>query len=311
MSLGYVYDDLMLLHHADGQLENPDRIVVVYNELNKRGYIDKMIKIPSKSITKEELKLAHGEKYIDNIYKMFELPNWGLEMAFSNMNSMFGNKQSITSAEVAAGSTLNLMKQIGNGSVKHGVAIVRPPGHHAHYSKGSGFCFFNNVVIAAKYVESLGFKVAIVDWDIHQNDGVVDILRTLNNPDNILAISIHRYDHGRYYPGTGKEENTKNILSIPLNKTAYDEDYYKIFDSIILPRLGQFNPDFIVVSAGFDAGKGDPLGGYQVTPNGYYNLTKRLLSFGKPMMLVLEGGYNLNTIAQSMAECTRALLENK
>ncbi|QKF94173.1 histone deacetylase [Fadolivirus algeromassiliense] len=306
-SVGYVYDELMLLHEGWDQLENPDRIVAVYNELYNRQYLQKMNKIESKFITKEELALAHDPKYISEIYRIFSLPEKQIRLELSKMNSMFGNKNSIISAEVAAGSTLNLMKAILNGWVRHGVAIVRSPGHHANASTASGFCFFNNVAISAKHAINCGKKIAVVDWDIHEGDGTLDILKHCTNS---LFITIQRYDHGHYYPGTGKSRNTENVLSIPINKTAYDNDYYNIFDNVVLPRLNEFNPDVILVSAGFDAGEGDPLGGFHVTPDGFYNLTKKLLQFKKPIILVLEGGYNLDTISQSMAECTRGLLED-
>lgn len=307
MNIGYVYDELMLLHEGHNELENSNRIIAIHNELSRRKYSDKMIKINSQMIKDDELALAHDPKYIEYINKIFALPEKELQKELNKMNSMFANKNSIISAKIAAGSTLNLMKHILNGFIIHGVAIVRPPGHHAHKHKGSGFCFYNNVAIAAKYGIESGKRIGIVDWDIHENDGVVNILK---DTDNSLAISIHRYDHGQYYPGTGRARNTKNLLSIPLNKIAYDQDYYDIFDNIVIPKLREFNPDIIVVSAGFDAAEGDPLGEFHVTPTGYYNLTKQLLQFGKPIMLVLEGGYNLKSISDSMGECTRALLEN-
>lgn len=304
--VGYVYDEWMLLHAGDDQLENPERIIAIRNELIDRKYLDKMVHVETKFITKEELTLAHDPKYIKEIYKMFELPEDKLQIALSKMNSMFGNKKSIISAEVAAGSTLNLIKAVLKGDVKHGVAIVRPPGHHLMRSEASGFCFFNNVAISAKYGIGKGKRIAVVDFDVHHGQGSEDILKGV---DDSLFISTHRYDHGHFYPGTGKS-SYKNIVNIPINGTAYDKDFYKIFDNIVMEKLTEFNPDIILVSAGFDAGEGDPLGDMHITPIGYYNLTKKLLELNKPVILVLEGGYNLKTIANSMAECTRALLEN-
>lgn len=307
-SVGYVYDELMLLHEGYDQVENPDRIIVIYMELLKRGYFDRMVKIDSKFITKGELAFAHDVKYINEIYELFSLPEKQIKIKLAKMNSMFGNRNSIVSAEIAAGSTLNLMKSLLSGTTKHGIALVRPPGHHAHASKASGFCFFNNLAIAAKYaIINCNKRVAIVDWDIHCGDGSLDIFKQY---DNNLFITIQRYDNGKYYPGNGKSISTKNILSIPINKIAFDDDYYDFFDNMIIPKLKEYNPDIILVSAGFDAAEGDPLGGFHLTPNCYYNLTKKILMLNKPIMLVLEGGYNLNSIAESVAECTRALLED-
>jgi len=123
-------------------------------------------------------------------------------------------------------------------------------------------------------------------------------------------ISIHRYDYGNYYPGTGQKVNQKNICYVPLNNVlGTDQEYYEIFDKIVIPKLIDFKADIIVVSAGFDAAEGDHLGGYHLSPNCYYNMTNKLMIFNKPLLLVLEGGYNLNSIAQSMAECVKCLLK--
>ena len=307
-SVGYVYDDLMLLHFSSGELEKPERIVAIHEELQKREYLEKMIKVEPKFITNDELLLAHDSRYINKLNNVFSMPEKVIKNHLGSLDSMFGNKDSLISASIASGSTLNLMKEIVSGKITHGVAIVRPPGHHCANCKASGFCFYNNVAISTKYGIEHGKRIAIVDWDIHFGDGTFNILK---NTVDSLVISIHRYDYGRFYPGTGKYINTPNLLSIPINKIAYDEDYYKIFDEMIIPKLKEFEPDIIIISAGFDSGEGDPLGEFHITPNGYYEMTKKLLDFKKSIMIVLEGGYNLTTISNSMAECTRALLENQ
>ena len=165
--VGYIYDELMLLHEHSDHPECPDRIKVIYEELKKRGYLNKMIKIDSKRITINELQLVHSKEYIDNLYKIFTLPEKQIKAIVNKMDSMYANKNSIISAEVAAGSTLNLMKGILNGGVSHGVAIVRPPGHHCKTCSAGGFCFFNNAALAAKYALNCGKRVAVVDWDIN------------------------------------------------------------------------------------------------------------------------------------------------
>lgn len=306
--VGYVYDDLMLLHQANYDHEEcPDRIVVIKKKFEALGYLDKMIQIPSCYISKEELLLAHDKRFIKKLEKVFMTSEKNIQAHFEKYNSMYANKASLTSAKVAAGSSLNLFKSILNGEIKHGVAIVRPPGHHCSKIACSGFCIFNNIAICAKYGLAMGKRIAVVDQDIHFGDGSANILK---HDINSLFISIHRYDYGKFYPGTGKAMDTHNLLFIPINGTAYDEDYYYIFNQQVIPKLTKFNPDIILVSAGFDAAEGDPLGGFHLTPTCYYNMTKMLLSFGKPLMLVLEGGYNLTSISNSIAECTRALLED-
>ena len=165
--VGYVYDELMLLHEQYDHSECPERIKVIYNELQRRGYLNKMNKLASKRITKEELALVHSQEYIDSIYKLFALPEKQIKAIVSKMDSMYANKNSIVSAEVAAGSTLNLMKGILDGGIEHGVAIVRPPSHHTSRTSASGFCFFNSTMIATKYAMNCGKRVAVVDWDIN------------------------------------------------------------------------------------------------------------------------------------------------
>lgn len=306
--VGYVYDDLMLLHQATYDHEEcPDRIVIIKKKLESLGYLEKMVKIPSHYITKEELLLAHDNKFIEKLEKVFLTPEKNIQAHFEKYNSMYANKSSLTSAKIAAGSSLNLFKSILNGEIQHGVGIVRPPGHHCSKTACSGFCMFNNIAICARYGLGMEKRVAVVDFDIHHFDGTANILK---HNTNVLAISIHRYDYGKFYPGTGKAMDTYNLLSIPINGTAYDEDYYMIFNEQVIPKIAKFNPDIILVSAGFDAAEGDPLGGFHLTPTCYYNMTRMLLSFGKPVMLNLEGGYNLTSISNSMAECTRALLED-
>lgn len=266
-----------------------------------------LTRVDASVISKEDLMLAHDEKYIDDMFYLFTLSEPQIIKALAKMDSMFGNQHSLLGARVAAGSTLNLMKAILNGEVRHGVANVRSPGHHCFADRPGGFCFFNNAIIATKYAIQCGKRVAVIDWDIHFGDASFDILQ---HDKNALFININRYDHGCFYPGTGKAKNTDNVLSIEVNKIAHDKDYYEIFNNQVLPKIADFNPDIIVVSAGFDAGQHDPLGGFKLTPECFYNMTNMLLYFKKPVLMVLEGGYNLTTISNSMAECTRALLED-
>lgn len=306
-TVGYVTDDRMLLHKAKNQFENPDRIIKIHQELEKNGYLAKMINVEPCLITRDELLLAHDAKYIDYMEELFTYEEGEIKKVLAKMNSMFGNKDSLLSAKVAAGCTLNLMKAVLEGKIRHGVANVRPPNHHAHRAMAEGFCFFNAVAIAAKYAIKEGKRVAVVDWDLHANDGVLDILK---DDKQSLLININKYDYGSFWPGTGKDIHTNNILSIGLNVIGTDDLYYKIFNDRVLPKIADFNPDIIIVSAGFDCAKGDPLGDFQLSPQCYYNLTKMLLYFKKPTLLVLEGGYNLEAISKSMSECTRALLED-
>jgi acetoin utilization deacetylase AcuC-like enzyme len=305
--IGYVTDNRMLLHKEDHQFENPERIISIHKELENRGYLNLFTHIESRLVDRSDLLLAHDESYVDYMEQLFTREESEIKKVLARMDSVFGNKHSLLCAKVAVGCTLNLMKAVLSEQIKHGIANVRSPGHHSSRNNAEGFCFFNNVAIASKYAIKCGKRVAIVDWDLHFGDGTYDIMKS---DQDSLFININKYDHGQFWPGTGKDIHTNNVLSIGLNTIGTDDIYYKLFNDRVMPKISSFNPDIIIISAGFDCASGDPLGDYQLSSKCYYNLTKMLLSFGKPTLLVLEGGYNLEAISKAMVECARALLEN-
>jgi histone deacetylase 6 len=276
-----------------------------------------MVAIKSRYATDEELQLAHTERYVKNLNKIFN----NNEKTISNSmeqkyESIYANRYTLECAYLAAGSTLELVNSIANpnadSKIGSGVAIVRPPGHHAKKESAAGFCIFNNVAISAIHCsKNLGKRVAIVDFDVHQGDGTLNIVGGM---DNIYFFSIHRYDKGTFYPGQHKPVNQStypNVKYYEFNGTiGTDSDYMNIFNKDLIPNLKTINPDIIIVSAGFDAGINDPLGGFAVTPSGYTNMVGYLKTVCPSIALVLEGGYNLKTISESMANCVGVLLND-
>ena len=276
-----------------------------------------MVAIKSRYATDGELQLAHTERYIKNLNKIFN----NNEKTISNSmeqkyESIYANRYTLECAYLAAGSTLELVDAIANPAANNkigsGVAVVRPPGHHAKKESASGFCIFNNVAIAALHCRNnLHKKVAIVDFDVHQGDGTLNII---GGQDNIYFFSIHRYDKGTFYPGQHKPVNQStypNVKYYEFNGTiGTDSDYMNIFNKDLIPNLKNINPDIIIVSAGFDAGINDPLGGFAVTPAGYTNMVGYLKTVCPSIALVLEGGYNLKTISESVANCVGVLLND-
>ncbi|KAG1113621.1 hypothetical protein G6F42_014415 [Rhizopus arrhizus] len=220
-------------------------------------------------------------------------------------------------AKVAAGALLSLVEPIVQGQLRNGFALIRPPGHHAEDDLAMGFCFYNNVAVAvASTLEKHSSKIkkaVVIDWDIHHGNGTQKIF--YDNP-NVLYISVHRWDHGKFYPfsgapdecgeyeGIGKNLATNALIAEPMGDTEFVAAFYHF----VLPIVKQFGPDMIFVSAGFDAAEGHPenLGGYNVTPRGYALLTKMVKDLAEDLcegrlVLTLEGGYELQPLANSCA----------
>ncbi|GCB81496.1 hypothetical protein scyTo_0022519, partial [Scyliorhinus torazame] len=182
--------------------------------------------------------------------------------------------------------------------VQNGVALIRPPGHHAERDVACGFCFFNNVALAARFAQNLvghKIKVLILDWDVHHGNGTQHMFE--DDP-SVLYISIHRYDNGSFFPNTEDADYTKvgidagegfNV-NIPWNGSKMgDAEYMTAFHRLVMPISYQFQPDLVLVSAGFDAAQGDPLGGCKVSPECYAHLTHMLLGLaGGRVVMALE-----------------------
>ena len=235
----------------------------------------------------------------------------------------YENMHTARAAYLAAGGTLEAVKAVCDPTASNYVdtafAIVRPPGHHAHCSKACGFCFFNNVPIAARVAQQKynKKKVAIFDWDVHVGDGSSDIFY---EDDSVLYISLHRFDNGLFYPGSigahdriGEGKGKGYNIHFPFSATKFgdedqwDNDYIYACHMLLFPLIKAFKPDLILVSAGFDSAKGDPLGGIGVTPVGYAWITYGLRQLQSTMAVVLEGGYNLEALASSSEAVIRVL----
>ncbi|KAK4515026.1 uncharacterized protein ATC70_002635 [Mucor velutinosus] len=224
-------------------------------------------------------------------------------------------------AKVAAGALLSLVEPIVQGQLRNGFALIRPPGHHAEDDLAMGFCFYNNVAVAvADTLEKYPSKIkraVVIDWDIHHGNGTQKIFY---DNQNVLYISVHRWDHGKFYPfsgapsecgeyeGIGKNVNIAFSESNRKPKPMGDTEFAAAFYHFVIPIVKQFGPDMIFVSAGFDAAEGHPenLGGYNVTPRGYALLTKMVKDLAEDLcegrlVLTLEGGYELQPLAKSCA----------
>jgi acetoin utilization deacetylase AcuC-like enzyme len=222
---------------------------------------------------------------------------------------------SLPAAYMAAGGALAAVDAIMRGEIEHAFCAVRPPGHHAESGRAMGFCLFNNVAIAARYVQRKHglSRVLIVDWDVHHGNGTQ---HSFEQDSSILFFSTHQYPH---YPGTGRETERGTgvgegfTINVPMEAGDGDDEYHAIFVNVLLPAADAFKPEFVIISAGFDAHRDDPLASMGLTEAGYSDLTGLVAGIarrhaGGRVLSALEGGYNLTALAASVDAHLNALL---
>ena len=317
---GIVYDERMLGHKsAKYHPECPERVISIVEAIRKLGLGRHMRKVEARETTPEEVILGHTQEHYENVQRLSD-PSFRAQMEFYlSRQSVYTNENSVEASSVSAGATVQLVEDVCSGKLKNGLAVVRPPGHHATCSCMMGFCLFNNVAVAAiKAKKKYGIRrILIVDWDVHHGNGTQEIVE--DDPD-ILYFSAHRYEHGRFYPcgplgspqsigGTGAGRGT--CINVGWNGEGPfgDPEYLAVWDHILMPAARHFMPDLVLVSAGFDAAIGDPLGACHITPFGYGHMLHSLLSLAEGKCVVaLEGGYNLQRLAEGASVCAAVLL---
>lgn len=308
------FDERMLLHsevEMKSQLhpERPDRLRAIAASLKTAGiFPGRCFPVPAREITKEELHRVHSSEHVDFV----DLTSHLFASYFTP--DTYANEHSALAARLAAGLCADLASEIFSGRAKNGFALIRPPGHHAGVKHAMGFCLHNNAAVAAVAAQVAGAKkVLIVDWDVHHGNGTQEIF---DGNKSVLYISLHRHEGGQFYPGTGAANEVGSMgaegycVNIPWSCGGVgDNDYIFAFKNIVLPIASEFAPDFTIISAGFDAARGDPLGCCDVTPAGYAQMTNMLnaLSDGK-LLVILEGGYNLRSISSSATSVVKVLL---
>lgn len=305
------FTDPLFLEHDTGMMhpESAKRLESVQNRLEKASYYSQLKSLPRRFAEIEELMLNHGKSHIEKIEQA------SITGRLIDADTVTSEK-SYEAARLAAGAGLAAVDAVTDGTVQRAVLAVRPPGHHSIPDRAMGFCLFNNIAIAAKYAKTKGYgRIAILDWDVHHGNGTQDSF--YEDPD-VLFISTHQYP---FYPGSGGAEETGagagkgTTLNCPMPAGAEMDLYIDAFENQILPTIEDFRPDLILVSAGFDAHKADPLASVRLDTESYEWMTRKVLKAanehcGGKVISFLEGGYDLDALAESVEVHTAAMLQN-
>ena len=308
MTTGVVFDPRFLLHRAPYEHpEHPGRLEAIVRRLTSEGLLERCRGVPAREATDEELERVHVPAHVAAIDATAGSDFMQLDP------DTYTCRDSAEAARLAAGGLIDLALAVGRGEldIHNGFALLRPPGHHAEADRAMGFCLFNNVAAAARAAQAGGAaeRVLIVDWDLHHGNGTQ---HTFWEDPTVLYFSAHQYP---FYPGTGSIEEIGGgagrgfTVNVPLPPGCGDAEYLEAFDRVLLPVAREFAPDLVLVSAGFDAAEGDPLGSMRISPSGYAQMTERVgaLARGR-VVLALEGGYDLEAISRSAEACLRVLL---
>ena len=309
---GIVKDERYMEHVMDrGHPESPERLRVIYEMLEEKEMKGWLQHVEAREATREEVEAIHSPEYIDLVASTAGKPYFRLDMDTST------SAKSYEAALLAAGGFLELIGNVMSGKLLNGFALVRPPGHHAERNRAMGFCLFNNVAIGAKYaVNRLSLqRVLIVDWDVHHGNGTQN---SFYEDPQVLYFSAHRY--GFFYPGTGaanevgKGRGEGFNVNVPLSTRTGDADYGSIFKKILKPIALEYQPQLILVSAGFDTYYDDPLGGMEVTEKGFARMTQILMEIAETtaqgrLAITLEGGYDVAGEGRSVKAVLKELAQ--
>ncbi|KAL2017287.1 hypothetical protein VTK56DRAFT_2356 [Thermocarpiscus australiensis] len=329
-------------HHP----EDPSRIEHIMKTFKKAGLIftgsdaelirviqteptKYMWRIPAREATKEEICTVHHPRHYLWVEDLSRKSTHELRHLSKIMDqgrdSLYVGSMTYEASLISAGGAIETCKSVVAGVVKNAFAVIRPPGHHAEFDAPMGFCLFNNVPIAAKICQAdypdLCRKILILDWDVHHGNGIQNLF--YDDP-NILYISLHVYRNGDFYPGKPDNPMTpdgglehcgagaglgKNVNIGWHDQGMGDGEYMAAFQKIVMPIAHEFNPDLVIISAGFDAAAGDELGACFVSPACYAHMTHMLMSLaGGKVAVCLEGGYDLEAISKSALAVAKTLM---
>ena len=322
LNVGVFYHPDLVLHKSSAEHpERPERVISIISKIESNGLL-KRCKFYNdfQPVDPDLCNDPHGERYVEYVESLWD-ENSKKEVRY--YTDTYYNKHSVRVAKLAVNAIITAVDEVLQNKLHRAFGVVRPPGHHAAAKSNriQGFCIYNNVAVAAKYaINKYKLKrVLIFDWDVHHGDSTSKLFY---KDSSILYVSLHRYDNGEFYPQgnfgsmemLGEDAGKGYNLNLPWNlphkyANIGDDEYVYALERIFIPIIKQFDPELIFISAGFDSGRGDPLGGIDVTPDGFAYMTKRLLEIAPTRtIMALEGGYNLETISDSAEACLRVLL---
>ncbi len=319
---GFIYDDVFLKHETpQWHPETKGRLTAILNALQNSELWEKLIHIKPRKADYEDIALAHTNAYIEKI------KSFGVGYLDGDT---YMSKDSLEAALYAAGAVIEAVERCHDGEIQRAFCAVRPPGHHAEADRAMGFCIFNNVAVGARYAQKIGYeKVFIIDFDVHHGNGTQHIFE---EDDTVFYFSTHQYPH---YPGTGSESESGKgkgkgyTYNVPMKSGSGDNDHFHIYHDILPDLVRRFAPDIILVSAGYDIRTEDPLASIRVSDEGIRGIVSAILSCASsnsklrparlrprpelgpngspkspnsqlPVVFALEGGYDLEALAESV-----------
>jgi len=310
---GIIKDRTFLLHSPDHpHVENPERLIAINQMLEGEKLLNELTVLTPRFATNDEIELIHPPIYVKEIEETSQNESSQLD------GDTYTSRETFKSALLAAGSTIECVEKTFRGEVPSSFAFIRPPGHHAEKDRAMGFCIFNNIAIGAQYaLKKLGLnKIAIVDFDLHHGNGTQN---AFYKTDEVLFISSHQFPH---YPGTGSMKELGSgkgegyTINIPLPVGFGDTEYSTIYWEIINPVLKEYNPDLILISAGFDTYISDPLSGMEITGEGFYDIVSAIRDASQKccdgkMIFALEGGYSPIGLKEGCFNVLKCMLGHK
>jgi acetoin utilization deacetylase AcuC-like enzyme len=304
-----IYDEVFREHNTGSHPENASRVEQVHAYLKSQPVFKRLLTVAPRPASEDELLLVHSKSYIDFIRSL-----QGDKVRYLDPDTVFG-PGSLEAALSASGAVVKAVEDISRGSYDRAFCLVRPPGHHANVDRAMGFCIFNNVAVGTAFAaRRAGLeRPAIIDFDVHHGNGTQDIFY---EDGDVLYCSMHEWP---FYPGTGSPSETGlgegegKTVNVPLPGASGIDEYMDALRDTILPAVRRHRPAIIFLSAGFDADRADPIGGMDLTADGYGEITGAIVEYARDtcdgrIVSALEGGYNVKALSASVHAHLEALL---